>query len=93
MLYDVLLHEIGHLQVFDATRRSQRLRFYHEKLAQEFAKHWRRQLWSTPFDHPDPVHNPPTEVEPLEPVFCAPASTRTRNKPSDRYEVQCENRR
>src|SRR5437867_2227404 len=28
MLYDVLLHEIGHLQVFDAHRPSRRLRFY-----------------------------------------------------------------
>src|SRR4029450_5299333 len=59
MLYDVLLHEIGHLQVFDAHRPSRRLRFYSEKLAQEFANTWRRRLWSVPFDHPDPVHNMP----------------------------------
>ena len=59
MLYDVLLHEIGHLQVFDARRPSRRLRFYREKLAQEFANSWRRRLWSAPFNHPDPVHNRP----------------------------------
>jgi hypothetical protein len=59
MLYNVLLHEIGHLQVFDAHRPSRRLRFYREKLAQEFANSWRRRLWSVLFDHPDPVHNPP----------------------------------
>jgi hypothetical protein len=61
MLYDVLLHEIGHLQVFDAHRPSRRLRFYREKLAQEFANSWRRRLWSVSFDHPDPVHNPPED--------------------------------
>ena len=59
MLYEALLHEIGHLQVFDAHRPSRRLRFYDEKLAQEFANSWRRRLWSISFDHPDPVHNPP----------------------------------
>lgn len=59
MLYNVLLHEIGHLQIFDAHRPCRRLRFYDEKLAQEFANTWRRRLWSVSFDHPDPVHNPP----------------------------------
>jgi hypothetical protein len=59
MLYDVLLHEIGHLQVFDARRPSRRLRFYGEKFAQEFANSWRCRLWSVPFGHPDPVHNRP----------------------------------
>src|SRR5262249_4890838 len=41
LLYDVLLHEIGHLQVYDERRPSRRLRFYREKLAQEFADCWR----------------------------------------------------
>jgi len=63
MLYDVLLHEIGHLQVHDAHRPSWRLRSYGEKLAQEFANTWRRRIWSVPFGHPDPVHNPPDQVE------------------------------
>src|SRR5437588_468383 len=53
MLYEVFLHEIGHLQVFDSRRRSRRLQFYGEKLAQEFAKSWRRRLWSVHFDHLD----------------------------------------
>ncbi len=87
MLYDVLLHEIGHLQVFDATRPSQRLRFNHEKRAQEFANHWRRRLWSNPFDHPDPAHNPPAATETLQPVFSAPVSLKPRSNPSGRYEV------
>jgi len=59
LLYDVLLHEIGHLQVYDERRRSRRLRFYHEKLAQEFADCWRRRLWAVQFNHADPVHNAP----------------------------------
>ena len=46
MLYDVFLHELGHLQVFDSRRASRRLRFFDEKLANEFAISWRRRLWS-----------------------------------------------
>jgi hypothetical protein len=59
ILYDVLLHELGHLQVVDENRPSEKLRFAHEKLAQAFAQNWCRQLWSSPFPHDDPVHNPP----------------------------------
>ncbi len=62
MLYNTLLHEIGHLQIFDAHRPSRRLRSYGEKLAQEFANSWRDRLWSDHFDHPDPVHNPPDRI-------------------------------
>ncbi len=66
MLYDVFLHELGHLQEFDVSRPSRRLRYYDEKLAQEFANSWRERLWSIEFDHPDPVHNRPhpSEFEP-----------------------------
>jgi hypothetical protein len=63
LLYEVFLHELGHLQVYDLRRPSDRLRFYDEKLAQEFANSWRQQLWSAHFDHPDPVHNPPRAEE------------------------------
>jgi len=63
MLYDVFLHELGHLQVFDSRRASRRLRFFDEKLANEFAISWRHRLWSTHFDHPDLVHNPPVATE------------------------------
>ena len=63
LLYDVFLHELGHLQVVDAEARSDRLKFAREKLAQEFAARWCKTLWSEPFDHPDPVHNPPTREE------------------------------
>jgi hypothetical protein len=63
MLYDVLLHELGHLQLIDE-KRSKRLRFAREKLAQEFAIRWGRRLLSEPFEHPDPVHNAPPDVYP-----------------------------
>src|SRR5262245_26195602 len=59
LLYDVFLHELGHLQVVNDRTKSERLRFAREKCAQEFADRWRRKLWSEHFDHPDPVHNAP----------------------------------
>ena len=59
VLYDVFLHELGHLQVINQNGKSQRLKFAREKLAQAFADEWRKRLWSTPFTHADPVHNPP----------------------------------
>ncbi len=63
MLYDVLLHELGHLQLINGNAPSKRLRFAREKLAQMFATQWCSQLWSVPFPHPDPVHNPPSSEE------------------------------
>jgi hypothetical protein len=69
MLYNVFLHELGHLQVFDEDRSSRRLRFYREKLAQEFADSWRHRLWSRHFEHPDPVHNRP-EPEEIDADVC-----------------------
>jgi hypothetical protein len=63
MLYDVFLHELGHLQPIKKNARSARLRFAHEKLAQAFAVAWCKRLWGEPFSHPDPVHNPPTPEE------------------------------
>ena len=53
-------HELGHIQVVDGKAKSTRRRFASETSTQEFAEHWCRELWSRPFDHPDPVHNPPT---------------------------------
>ena len=58
MLYDVFLHELGHLQVIDSAARRIRRRFASETKAQEFADEWRARLWSEWFDHADPVHNP-----------------------------------
>jgi hypothetical protein len=58
LLYDVFLHELGHLQLVDE-RATPRLRYARETKAQEFAMFWCRRLWSEPFDHPDPVHTPP----------------------------------
>jgi hypothetical protein len=63
MLYDVFLHELGHLQLIYENVRSARLKFAREKLAQAFAIEWCNRLWSEPFPHPDPVHNPPTSEE------------------------------
>jgi len=63
MLYDVFLHELGHLQRIKEGTRSVRLQFAREKLAQEFAMQWCKQLWSKPFPHPDQVHNPPAPEE------------------------------
>jgi hypothetical protein len=63
MLYDVFLHELGHLQVVDGKAKAERRRFAGETRAQEFAEHWCRELWSRPFDHPDPVHGPPSREE------------------------------
>jgi len=59
LVYDVFLHELGHLQLIDAHRPSERLQFAREKLAQEFAMRWCKRLWATPFFHDDPVHHPP----------------------------------
>ena len=60
MLYDVLLHEIGHLQVVG---RGKSRRFASETKAQDFAESLCRNLWSEPFEHPDPVHNAPSPEE------------------------------
>lgn len=65
MLYDVLLHELGHLQRLPRKSR-RRGRVPGEPLAQEFADYWRRRLWAVPFDHSDLVHNPP-QWDPFRP--------------------------
>lgn len=64
LLYDVFLHEIGHLQMVDGKSRSARLKFAREKLAESYAADRRRELWSAFFDHPDPVHNSPRHDRP-----------------------------
>jgi len=58
LLYDVFLHELGHLQAISDAR-TDRLRYAREKLAEDFATIWRHELWSSYFGHPDPVHNRP----------------------------------
>ena len=63
LLYDVLLHEIGHLQIVRERAKCERLKYAHEKVAQKFADEWRQRLWSSRFDHADPAHNPPFERE------------------------------
>jgi hypothetical protein len=63
VLYDVFLHELGHLQLIDDLARTDRLKFAREKRAQEFAVEWCNRLWSEPFVHADPVHNRPSAHE------------------------------
>lgn len=63
MLYEVFLHELGHLQLVDRRPRRIQRKFAGETRASEFATYWRKQLWSATFDHPDPVHTPPTAGE------------------------------
>lgn len=63
LLYDVFLHELGHLQVIHEGASSNRRKFAAETRAQEFGMTWCRKLWAQPFDHPDPVHQPPTPLE------------------------------
>jgi len=71
MLYDVFLHELGHLQLVNANSHDERRRFAMERLAEEFADRWRRTLWAEHFEHPDPVHNRPVrdqQADRLEPI-------------------------
>ncbi|MEM7167460.1 MAG: tetratricopeptide repeat protein [Planctomycetota bacterium] len=63
ILYDTFLHELGHLQVVHPAAKRPQRKFASETLAQQFADEWRDQLWSSRFDHPDPVHNPPDREE------------------------------
>lgn len=63
LLYDVFLHEIGHLQVINSKSTDHRRKFASETLAQSFADNLRRKLWSSHFNHPDPVHNSPRPDE------------------------------
>jgi hypothetical protein len=63
LLYDVLFHEIGHLQIVDPKASRVKRKFASETKAQEFADELRRTLYSTQFDHPDPIHNAPTAAE------------------------------
>ena len=63
LLYDVLLHELGHLRMVTLNRTSGRRSCYFETRAEHFAEYWRKRLWSEPLDHPDPVHHPPSPEE------------------------------
>ena len=62
-LYGTFLHELGHIQVVDPKNQSSRRKYADETKAEEFAQEWIGTLWAEPFDHPDPVHNPPTANE------------------------------
>jgi hypothetical protein len=63
LLYDVLFHEIGHLQIVDPAASRVTRKFASETRAQEFADELRRTLYSEHFEHLDPIHNAPEPVE------------------------------
>jgi len=63
LLYDIFLHELGHLQIIYDQAKDHNQKYANEKKAQEFADYWRKELWKKVFDHPDPVHNHPSRAE------------------------------
>jgi hypothetical protein len=63
LLYNVFLHELGHLQLINKRAPSARRKFADERLAEAFAIEWCDRLWSESFVHADPVHNPPSLSE------------------------------
>ena len=63
LLYDVFLHELGHLQVVHERAHTERRKFAMETRAQEFAMKWCATLLAEAFDHPDFVHQAPTATE------------------------------
>jgi hypothetical protein len=63
LIYDVFLHELGHLQIVDPQASSARRVFAGETRAEDFATYWRRRLWSEEFAFPDPAHQAPSDKE------------------------------
>ena len=63
MLYETLLHELGHLQVVHDDESDERRKFAMEPRAEEFANLWREKLWSEHFSDSDLAHNPPSSTE------------------------------
>ena len=63
MLYHVLLHEVGHLQVVDEDQRDADRKFARAAKAEEFASTWRGRLFKEQFDHQDPSHHAPSKEE------------------------------
>jgi hypothetical protein len=63
LLYDVFLHELGHLQVVDESKKDLRRKYAMEAKADEFAAYWRGRMFKEQFGHPDPVHRGPSEEE------------------------------
>ena len=63
LLYDVFLHELGHLQAVNQNSTDPRKRYAKETKAQEFADYWRSELWSKPFEHPSHEHHAPSDKE------------------------------
>ena len=62
-MYDVFLHELGHLQLVLPKSKSWDRKFASETLARDFANSWRTRLWKRRFEHADPIHNAPQKDE------------------------------
>lgn len=62
-LYDTFLHELGRLQIILPDRSNPGRKYAGETKAREFANYWRKKLGTERFDHPDPIHNPPSKEE------------------------------
>ena len=63
LLYGTFLHELRHTQIISPAKKITRDKIPLEKLAEEYADHWRGELYKESFDHPDPVHNLPSDEE------------------------------
>lgn len=63
LIYDVFLHEVGHLQVVDPRAGSARRKFADETRADGFSSYWRNRLWSEDVPSADPAHHPPSREE------------------------------
>jgi len=62
-LYYTFLHELGHLQVILPDKSDPLRKYAGETKTHLFTNQWRKKLWAEKFDHPDPVHNPPSKEE------------------------------
>ena len=62
-LYYTFLHELGHLQIILPNKSNPNRKYAGETKTHLFTNYWRKKLWAEKFDHPDPVHNPPTDEE------------------------------
>ncbi|MEM8523532.1 MAG: hypothetical protein AAGG68_02755 [Bacteroidota bacterium] len=63
LLYHTFLHELRHTQLLENGKKRTRDKMPLEKQANEYADYWRGELYQNHFEHPDPVHNLPSEAE------------------------------
>jgi len=63
LLYHTFLHELRHTQLLENGKKRTRDKMPLEKQADEYADHWRGELYQNYFKHPDPIHNLPSKTE------------------------------